>query len=107
VHARAFERREVCDCRPAITCAARDHHGARARAFAIRQSEHEAAVPCKGRGIEPDHLVRDRHLDPELLRLGVGARHQRHAADARGESKVVFDPRRGASLPAERAAVEH
>ena len=59
------------------------------------------------RGVEADHLVRDRHLDPEFLRLVVGARHQGHAADAGWESQVVLDPRRGAGLPAKCAAVEH
>ena len=43
----------------------------------------------------------------EFLRLVVGARHQGHAGDAGRKSEVVLDPRRGAGLAAERAAVEH
>ena len=39
-------------------------------------------------------LVRDRHLGAELLRLVVGARHQRHAGDAGREAEIVLDARR-------------
>ncbi len=52
-------------------------------------------------------LGRDRHLGAELLRLRVGATHQRHAGDAGREAEIVLDPGRGAGLAAEGAAVEN
>jgi hypothetical protein len=78
----------------------------RARPFAVRQLEDEVALLRIVRG-EADDLVRDRNLDPEFLRLVVGARHQRHPGDAGRKAEIVFDPGRGAGLPAEGAAVEH
>ena len=107
VHARAFECREAFDGRPPVAYAARDHHRARSRALAIRQFEPKAAVVREGGRIKRDRLVRDRRLDPELLRLTVGARHQRHAADAGRKTEVILDARRGAGLPAKCAAIEN
>ena len=56
--------------------------------------------------LEPHRLVRDRQLDSEFLRLAVGPAHQRHAGNAGREAEIIFDPRRRARLPAERAAVD-
>ena len=55
---------------------------------------------------ELHRLVGDRHLDPELLRLAERAAHQRHAGNAGREAEIILDPRRGAGLAAERAAIE-
>src|SRR5262249_60578570 len=49
MHARAFERPEILHGRPPVAYAARDHHRAGARAFAIRESEHERAAAHSAR----------------------------------------------------------
>ena len=41
------------------------------------------------------------------MRLVVGARHQRHAADAGRKAEIILDARRRAGLAAERTAIEH
>ena len=56
--------------------------------------------------LELHRLVGDRDLDPELLRLAERAAHQRHARNAGREAEVILDPRRGARLAAERAAID-
>jgi hypothetical protein len=56
---------------------------------------------------QPDHLIGNRHLDPEFPRLIVGARHQRHASDAGGKAEIVLDASGGAGLAAERTAIEN
>ncbi len=67
--------------------------------MASSNAEHAVAV-------ERDGLVGNGHLDAELLRLAVGAAHQRHSGNAGREAEIIFNPRRGAGLAAERAAVE-
>ena len=52
-------------------------------------------------------LVGNCHFDAELLRLVVGARHQRHARDAGRKAEIVLDARRGAGLATEGPAIEH
>ena len=107
VHARSLELREVGDVEAAIACAARDHHRARPHRLAV--ADGEAVVPAGriDRIAERHDLVRYRHLDAELLRLVVGARHQRHARNAGRKAEIVLDARRRAGLSAEGAAVEH
>ena len=56
---------------------------------------------------ETDHLARNGGLDSELVRLVVGARHQRHAADAGRKAEIILDACRCAGLTAERAAIQH
>ena len=65
--------------------------------------------PCARtfQGLDSDRLVGDCHLGPEFLRLAVRPAHQSHAGDAGRKAQVVLDARRGASLAAERATVEH
>ena len=74
-------------------------------ALPVGQSQHDAAVAVLR--LETRHLRGNRRFDPEFLRLGVGACHQRHAADPGREAEIVLDPRRRAGLAAERAAIEH
>ena len=73
----------------------------------VGQLQHEWARGGLARGLKRDHLVRDRHLDPELLCLIVGACHQGEAGDAGGKAQIVLDPGGSTGLAAERAAVEH
>src|SRR6202035_1193151 len=47
------------------------------------------------------------HFRAKLLRLIIGARHQSHSRNTGRESKIVFNARRSACLPAEGAAIEH
>ena len=60
-----------------------------------------------GGGLEASDLVGNSHLDTEFLRLVVGSRHQRDAADDGRKAEVVFDARGGARLAAKGAAIEH
>ena len=99
---RAFELLEPLDIQPPIARAGRDHDGARLGPLAGWQL-HVARIVA---AFELHRLVGDRDLDPELLRLAEGAAHQRHAGNAGREAEIILDPRRGAGLPAERAAVD-
>ena len=92
--------------KPPILGAAGDHHRAGADALAIEQLQNQgfAQIVC---GLEADHLGRNGGLDPELMCLAVGARHQGHAGDPGRKAEVVLDPGRGPGLAAERTTVEH
>jgi hypothetical protein len=105
MHARRFEQVEALDCEATILRTAGENDRSCAHALAVGQSQHDAAVAVLR--LEARHLRRNRRLDPEFLRLGIGAGHQRHAADAGREAEIVLDPRRRAGLAAERAAIEH
>jgi hypothetical protein len=107
VHARTFEGIELRAGEPPIARAARDHDRTGAHALVVEQLQDEGRARRIARDAKPDRLVGDRHLDPELLRLGMGARHQGHAADSSWEAKIVLDAGGGAGLAPERAAVEH
>ena len=106
MHARPLERFETLDCKLSVARTAGDHDRAGTYTFVVGQLEGEAAW-IQIAPVEANHLIRDRHLYPEFLRLIVGTRHQSHAGDAGWEAKVVLDTGRGTGLPAERAAVEH
>ena len=105
MHARRFERVEVFDIEAAIPRAAGDDDRARRSPLADVKLQVEASVIA--RPAKRTHLVRNRHLGTEFLRLVVGARHQCHAGYSGGKAEIVFNPRRRARLAAERAAVEH
>lgn len=53
------------------------------------------------------HLVGYHHLNAELLRLVVGAGHQREARNPGRESEIILDARRSSGLAAEGAAIEN
>ena len=74
MHARPFEFIQIRHIQPPISSPAGDHDRAGAGAFIVGQFENKAIFV--GGGLEADHLVRNRHFSPELLRLAVGARHQ-------------------------------
>jgi hypothetical protein len=103
----AFELREIGDIDAAVADAARVDDGARADPFRVRKPKLEASRLAGRTASQAHDLVRYRHLGPELLRLVERARHQRHAGDSRRKAHVVLDPRRGARLAAEGAAIEH
>ncbi len=98
---------EVRDLEAPVARAGCDHDRARRHPLAIRQPQLEAPAPVRTVAPQGHHLVWDRHLGAELLRLVEGARHECHAADASWEAEVVLDPRRRARLTSERASVEH
>src|SRR5262245_5415591 len=56
--------------------------------------------------IEANHLIWNRHFNPEFLCLIVGPRHQRHARNTSWKAQIVLDPCGGASLSTECAAIE-
>ncbi len=64
-------------------------------------------MPEAESSVEVYHLVGNLHLGAEFLRLVVGARHQRQAADACRKAEIVFDPGGSSGLAAEGAAVQH
>ena len=99
---RAFELLEPVDLEAAIAGAGGKHDGAGLDALAGGELDVARLVAA----LELHRFVGNGDLDPELLRLAEGAAHQRHAGDAGREAEVILDPRRGAGLAAERAAVD-
>ena len=89
MNARTFERRQIIEREPPVTCPARNNDRTSADVFVIGQTQQEL---IRVRVHAHDRL-RYRHLDTEFLRLVVGAGHQGHAADPGGEAEVVFDAR--------------
>jgi hypothetical protein len=59
------------DCELSVARAAGDHDRSGTYTFVVGQLEGEAAW-IRIAPIEPNHLNRDRHFDPEFLRLVVG-----------------------------------
>ena len=105
MNAGAFVGVEILHREPPVVHAASDHNGSRADALAAGkfQNERRAAIV---RRFETDHVVGNGGLDPELVGLVIGARHQRHAADAGRKAEIILDARRRAGLAAERTAVQ-
>src|SRR5579863_776634 len=104
MNARGFELPQIVEAEPSVPGPAGEHHGPSLYALADLQAQSEwTAIVAR----ETRRLVGDRHLGSKFLRLIVGTRHQGHAADSRGETEIVLDPRGRASLAAERAAIEH
>src|SRR4029453_7451140 len=91
VDAPTLELREIPEGKAAVRGAARDYHGTRAHVLAVREADLEAIAVATRVALQADDLVRDRHLGSELLRLVVGARHEREAADAGWETQIVLD----------------
>ena len=107
VNAGAFELREVGYIEAAIARAARDDHRARLQPFVVADIE-RVVLAVFARGVsEPLGFVRYHQLGAELLRLIIGARHQRPSRDTGGKAEIIFDARGGARLPAEGAAIQH
>ncbi len=107
VHARSLEGVEVRDIEPAIARPAGNDDRTRHCVLIVGQRQSEAASVCALQRLEAHHLVGDRHFDAEFLRLIVGARHQRNAADAGWKAEIILDAGRRARLAAERTTVEH
>src|SRR5439155_26305215 len=107
LRAPAIEPPEVSHVDASVATAACDDDGTRPDAFPVREIEAEPrlgppdVIASKLRG-----LGWNRHLDAELLRLIVGARHEGQAADAGRKAEIVLDPPRCARLAAEGAAGE-
>src|SRR4051794_4497650 len=99
MHARSFEQLQIWDFETPIPGPGRDDGGAGAHPFVVDERQNVAVESRLD--LEAGCLVRDSHFDTELLRLGVGARHQRHAAYSGREAHVVLDARGCASLTAE------
>ena len=106
MRARALEGLEILDRQPAITGTAGDDHRAGTNALVTCELQDEVPLVAIARGLDTSHFIRDRHFSPELLRLIIGARHQRHTSDAGRKSQIILDPRGGPGLPSERAAIE-
>jgi len=104
---RSLELRQVRQIETAIERATRHDHAARLQRLVIADAQHIASAVRVRATAQLVRLIRYRHFRTEFLRLVVGARHQRHARDAGGESEIVLDARGGAGLPAEGAAIEH
>ena len=83
---------------PAVARSGSDDHRAGARSLARMKVQGEGTIGAVLR--EACHLIGDRHLSPEFLRLIVGARHQRNTADSRRKAEIVFDPSRCSCLTA-------
>jgi hypothetical protein len=107
MHARALENVEVGNVETPVLHAAGDDDRARTGTFVVGQRQDKASPVAIPHGRDAVHLARDRRFDSELLRLGVSAGHQRHAADRSRKAQIVLDPGRGAGLAAEGTAVEH
>ena len=99
---RAFELVEPLDPEAAVARAGREHD----RRACTRSPVASCDVARVVAAFELHRFVGDRDLDPELLRLAERAAHQRHARNAGREAEVILDPRRGAGLAAERAAID-
>ena len=82
VDARALESREILDIEASVPGATRDNHRAGADAFAVAEIQGESLAPGRRVVLQAHDFVRYGHLGPELLRLVVGARHQRHTGDS-------------------------
>src|SRR5262249_5812682 len=107
VDGRAFEIDEVFQIEAPITGAAGDHYGTRADLFIVSEIQHETSCIRSGAVAQVHHCTWDRHLNPELLRLIICARHQVQAVDPRGETQIVLDPSRRSRLTTEGPVVEH
>ena len=99
---RALELVEPVDLEPAVARAGGEHDDARLHPLAGREQDVARVVAA----FELHRFVGNGDLDPELLRLAERAAHQRHAGNAGREAEVILDPRRGAGLAAERAAID-
>ncbi len=107
VDAGALEGRETLDIETAITGAAGDNDCAGGDALLVGQGEQEASAVRVDLVLQARGFVRNFHFDAELLRLRVGAGHQRHAGDAGRKAQIVLDAGRRTGLPAKRATVQH
>jgi hypothetical protein len=74
---------------------------------AAREPQHETPGLIGVRRVEAYHFTRNRSLASELVRLVIGACHQRHAADAGRNAEIILDARRRAGLTAGRTAIQH
>ena len=74
---------------------------------AAREPQHETPGLIGVRRVEAYHFTRNCSLDFELVRLVIGACHQRHAADAGRNAEIILDARRRAGLTAGRTAIQH
>src|SRR5688572_5542899 len=101
----SFERLYVGNFKAPVSRAGGEHDGARANMLTIGEGEHMSLVTTAA-AFKPRRLVRNRHFDTELLRLGERPTHQRHARNARRKAEEIFDTCRGPRLAAERAAVD-
>src|SRR4029077_2257286 len=105
MNARAFIGVEILDREAPIVDAACDHDGPSTDAFATGELQNKTRGLIVKR-LETDHLVGYCGLDPELRRLVISARHQRHSTDAGRKAEVILDARRCAGLAAERTVVQ-
>ena len=105
--ARRLKRIQVGDVETAVSCAAGDHNGTGVGALVIGQFQNEMFRMRRWVGFKTNHFVRDRHFDPEFLRLIVRPRHQRIAADAGRKAQIILNPCRRPCLASSGAAVEH
>jgi hypothetical protein len=84
VHARGLELFEVWHVEPPVASTTGDDDCASTCSLGIEKAENElASRPVHG--LEAEGFIWYCHFDPEFLSLVVGARHQRHARDTRGE----------------------
>jgi hypothetical protein len=106
VHTHTLERFEVLHVEAPVAGAAGNHHRTSAHAFSAHELQPKCSLVGTRRAFDAQHLLWDRHLDAEFLRLVVGPGHQSHAGDAGRKTEVVLDARRSAGLAAEGAAIK-
>jgi hypothetical protein len=104
---RAFVVREVLDREPAILRAAGDDDGVRLDLVASLETEHETAHPGIGTVFQNIDFFGNREFRAEFLRLVVGARCQRQAADTGRKPQIIFDSCGSAGLTAKCATIEN
>ena len=103
MHGSAFELLQPRHRKPPVARPRSDHHGPGPHHFSRFQLDAKRGGVAR----QPHGLVGNGEFDAELLRLRVGARHQRHSGNAGGEPEIILDARRCARLTAERPAIEH
>src|ERR1700691_1561859 len=103
MHARRFEGVEVIHAKPAVSRAARKDDGVRSDALAVCKPQYEAVTFVT----QFTDLIGYRHFGAELLRLVVGARHERQARNAGWKAQIVLNSGRRPGLAAKGPAIKY